>query len=284
MNDDDPEPDTPKRAIRPRRSPRVAFVAAAVTTLVVLIVGVVVAGVLAADEAPGPLVARADPLLPDLAMGPITSVAVGSTPTGEQRLRFDASIVNVGEGPFMLRASRPWFGDDSWNVEQWFEERNGGYSKAETPAGLIFGGDGHDHWHVRQVEVHQLETLDGQVLGSLEKQGFCFFDTDAYRTSLPNALGKAHWGAVGCQGEFGNRVHMGLSVGWSDEYPWHLLDERIDVTLVPDGIYRIRQIADPNHEFEESDEDNNETWVDVRLTTNAEGLRETEVIEAGPAP
>ena len=77
---------------------------------------------------------------------------------------------------------------------------------------------------------------------------------------------------------------MGLSVGWGDKYPWNLLDERIDVTGLPDGVYRIREIADPNNEFEESNEDNNETWVDVRLTTTADGLRATEVVQDGPAP
>lgn len=278
----------PQSAVSPRprrrRSRRVAVAVGLATLLVLVVVGVVAVASFTNDEPPGPLVARSDPLLPDLAMGPITSIAVGTTDTGEQRLRFDATIVNIGQGPFLLRASRPWFGDDSWAVEQWFEEANGAYSRAMTPADLIYGGDGHNHWHVRQVEVHQLETLDGKVLGSLVKQGFCFFDTDAYRTQLPGAPPGPHWGSVGCQGQFGTRAHMGLSVGWGDKYPWNLLDERIDVTGLPDGVYRIREIADPHNEFEESNEDNNETWVDVRLTTTADGLRATEVVQDGPAP
>jgi hypothetical protein len=137
---------------------------------------------------------------------------------------------------------------------------------------------------VRQVEVHQLETMDGTVLGRLVKQGFCFFDTDAYQAELPGAPEKAHWGARGCAGSFDTRVRMGLSVGWADKYPWHLLDERIDVTSVPDGTYRIRQIADPNNEFEESDETNNETWADITLVTLPDGNREARVLESGPAP
>jgi hypothetical protein len=137
---------------------------------------------------------------------------------------------------------------------------------------------------VKQVEVHQLETLEGEVLGRLVKQGFCFFDTDAYRAALPGAPQDAHWGARGCAGSFDTRVRMGLSVGWGDKYPWHLLDERIDVTGLPDGQYRIRQIADPNDEFEETDETNNETWVVVEFSTTPDGVRETTVIEAGPSP
>jgi hypothetical protein len=249
-----------------------------------LVVGAVVVSGAVADDAPGPVVARADPLLPDLAMGPIEDIAVGTLENGEQRLRFAATIVNIGEGPLLVRAERAPVGDDTWSVDQWIAERGGGYSVRPTGGELIFGGDGHNHWHVRQVEVHQLETLDGEVLGRLVKQGFCFFDTDAYRAELPGAPEDGPWTSKGCEGTFGMRVRMGLSIGWADKYPWNLLDERIDITGLPDGVYRIRQIADPNGEFEESDETNNETWVDVELTATADGLRETRVVQAGPAP
>lgn len=241
-------------------------------------------GAFASDDAPGPIVARSEPLLPDLAMGPIEDIAVGVTETGQQRLRFAATIVNIGDGPLLLRARRPWIGNEAWSVEQWIEEPTGGYSVSPTGADLVYGGDGHGHWHVRQVEVHQLETLDGEVLGRLVKQGFCFFDTDAYRTDLPGAPARAHWGGRGCATTVDTRVRMGLSVGWGDKYPWHLLDERIDVTGVPDGTYRIRQIADPNGVIEESDETNNETWVVIEMTTTSDGLRETTEIERGPLP
>jgi hypothetical protein len=252
--------------------------------IVIAIVGAWSFGAFAADDRPGVVVARTDPLLPDLAMGPIVDIAVGTTETGQQRLRFAATIVNIGAGPLIVRASRPWLGNDDWTVDQWIEERAGGYSVEPTTASLVYGGDGHNHWHVKQVEVHQIEALDGTVLGRLVKQGFCFFDTDAYRPTVAGTPAQAHWSARGCASTIDTRVRMGLSVGWGDTYPWHLLDERIDVTSLPDGRYRIRQIADPNHEFEESNESNNETWVIVDLKTTADGLRETTVVEAGPAP
>jgi hypothetical protein len=241
-------------------------------------------GAFAKDDAPGPLVARISPLLPDLAMGPIEEIAVGTTETGGQRLRFAATIVNIGEGAFVLRARRPWLGNENWSVEQWIEEEPGGYSARATGSSLIFGGDAHNHWHVKQVEAHQIETLEGDVLGRLVKQGFCFFDTDAYRPTLPGAPENVHWGSRGCAGTLDTRVRMGLSVGWGDKYPWHLIDERIDVTGLADGRYRIRQIADPNNEFEELDESNNETWALIDLVTTADGLRDATLVADGPAP
>jgi hypothetical protein len=275
-----PAPERPPRRWRDR-------LALPVTIAAALGVSAVLAwsfGAFAQDDAPGPLVARVNPLLPDLAMGPIEDIAVGVTENGDQRLRFAATIVNIGDGPLLVRARRTWLGNEDWAVEQWVAERAGGFSSRATGATLIYGGDNHHHWHVKQVEVHQIETLDGEVLGRLVKQGFCFFDTDTYRATLAGTPEHAHWGARGCAGSFDTRVRMGLSVGWGDKYPWHLLDERIDVTGLPDGQYRIRQIADPNDEIEESDETNNETWVVVALSTTADGLREATVVEVGPAP
>jgi hypothetical protein len=275
-----PAPEPPRKRWRDR-------LALPVTIAAALGVSAVLAwsfGAFAQDDAPGPLVARVTPLLPDLAMGPIEDIAVGRTETGDQRLRFAATIVNIGAGDLIVRARRPWIGGEDWSVEQWVAEKSGGYSARATGGTLIYGGDGHNHWHVKQVEVHQIETLEGEVLGRLVKQGFCFFDTDGYRLLLEGAPEDHHWGARGCASTTDTRVRMGLSVGWADKYPWHLLDERIDITGLADGPYRIRQIADPNNEFEETNESNNETWVVIELSTTTDGLRVADVVEEGPAP
>lgn len=224
------------------------------------------------------------PLLPDLAMGPITDVGVGTTASGGERLRFAATIVNIGDGPLLVQAVRSWPWTDDWAVRQRINERTGGFTETLTPATLVFGGDGHDHWHVKNVEAHELLSSSGLVLGRLVKQGFCFFDTDGYRLELAAAPSRPHWGSRGCAGKFDARVRMGLSIGWGDKYPWHLLDERIDITDVPDGQYRIRQIADPGQVFQESDETNNQTTLEVELFTRDDGLRDVRTIAAGPPP
>jgi hypothetical protein len=132
--------------------------------------------------------------------------------------------------------------------------------------------------------MHQIEWPDGKVLGRLVKQGFCFLDTDPYQPDLPGAPVHAAWGASGCASTLDTRVRMGLSVGWGDTYPWYLIDERIDVTDLPDGVYRLREIADPNNAFEELDETNNETWADIELTTLPSGVRSSSMVQAGPPP
>jgi len=271
----------PPRRIRWSTRRRLSVLLVAVIVVTAAAIGVVVAS---PGEGPPPLPVAVDPMLPDLAMGPIQDVGVGTTEVGNERLRFAATIVNIGDGPFLLRADRSWPWSDDWVVRQQVEERDGGYTETVTPAKLIYGGDGHNHWHVKFVEAHQLETLSGEIVGRLVKQGFCFFDTDAYALDLPGAPQAAHWGARGCAGNADTRVRMGLSVGWGDKYPWHLIDERIDVTEVPDGEYLIRQIADPSDEFDELDETNNETWLRIELFTRSDGLRDVRTLEAGPPP
>ena len=61
---------------------------------------------------------------------------------------------------------------------------------------------------------------------------------------------------------------MGLSAGWQDPYTWALPDQRLDITGLPDGRYRLVATADPNNWFREVDEKNNDAWADIVLKTS----------------
>jgi hypothetical protein len=229
-----------------------------------------------------PLSAPVDPRYPDMGMAPLGSILVGQDDAGRSFLRFSATLVNVGPGPAIVAAHRDLPFRDDWIVVQRVEDGAGGYSEREMGARLIFGGDGHDHWHIVGAEAHQLETLEGDIVGGLVKSGFCFFDNVNYRTTLPGAPPAAAHASTECGGRFDRDIAMGLSVGWGDEYQWYLLDQTIEITGVPDGRYRLRAIADPADQLEESDETNNDTWTVVELLT-AGGVRRVEVVEQGPA-
>lgn len=247
---------------------------------------VVAAAVLVAFRVSGPpsppLAAPIDPRYPDMGMAPLSSLLVGQDDSGRTFLRFSATLVNVGSGPAIVAAHRAFPFSDDWTVVQRVEDAAGGYSERETGARLIFGGDGHDHWHIVGAEAHQLETLEGDIVGGLVKSGFCFFDNVDYRTSLPGAPASATHVSTECGGQFDRDIAMGLSVGWGDEYQWYLLDQTIEITGVPDGRYRLRAIADPADQLVESNETNNDTWTVVDLLT-AGGVRRVDVVEQGPA-
>ena len=257
----------------------------------VAVIGVVLAAVLGATllvllrtsgpPAP-PLAAPMEPRYPDLGMAPLTNLLVGEDPDKRIFLRFSATLVNVGSGPLLVAAHRPLPVGDDWRVVQRVEDAAGGYSERETGARLLFAGDAHDHWHVVGAEAHQLETLDGEIVGGLVKSGFCFFDNVNHATDLPGAPPQATHSSAECGTEFDRDIAMGLSIGWGDEYQWYLLDQTIEITGVPDGRYRLRAVADPADLFKEANETNNDTWTVVDLTT-VDGRRRVDSVEQGPS-
>ena len=127
------------------------------------------------------------------------------------------------------------------------------------------------------MESHRLEAPDGRVLGEVVKSGFCFFDTNAVTPAVPGAPAKPVYRTSDCGAPLDTRVRMGLSVGWGDEYPWHLFQQEITIDGVPPGRYRLRAIADPFGWFDELDEDNNDVWTDIELS-DIDGFPDVQVI------
>lgn len=247
---------------------------------------VVVAAVAAnlALRGPQPLPVRVNPLLPDLVMGPIEEVMGGLQEfTGDPVVRVEATIVDKGAGDFLASARRDFPWSDHWTVYQRIMEAGGGFTERATAADLIFAGAPHSHWHIQNMEAHRLERTDtGEVLHEVIKQGFCPFDTDHYFADLAGSPAKPVHVESDCEGPaWVTSLTMGVSVGWGDKYPWHMIEQSIDIAGVPDGRYRIREIADPNNWFEESDETNNETWVDVDIVTQG-GIPTVTVVDRAP--
>lgn len=218
------------------------------------------------------------PRLPDLGMAPLTDIQIDRS-GGARRLRFTTEIVNVGAGPFAVtgRRSSTSFGVMS-SVRQLLTYDDGSVGALRTQAVMEYSGDGHDHWHIRELERYALQRVgSSREVGRGAKTGFCFFDSNAYRTSLPGAPSSPVYG--GCGGPSSLTVNMGLSVGWGDVYPWWLTFQWIDITGLPNGDYIVRAQADPYAWFTESTKANNATWTRIRISANDQ----VTVLEQGPA-
>ncbi len=223
-------------------------------------------------------------LLPDLGMAQLADLQIQNSGT-EKQLRFSTTIVNVGAGPFELTGRRPDNNTTDMTATQRIYDSAGDYRDRPTDAGVFYSGDGHDHWHVRDLEDYDLFRLDASgnvvepaVVEQIEKIGFCFFDNANYGSSEPEQY-------VGCEG--GNpdalRVTMGLSEGWGDRYGSNTVGQYLDITGVSDGRYRLQVKADGGSEeganrFLESDETNNSTWADLQITGNT-----VTVLQYGPS-
>jgi hypothetical protein len=238
-------------------------------------------GVLAlvAVGAAGPAAAASD-LLPDLGMAPLTDLRYQGTSDGRRLLRFTTRIVNVGAGRFELAGRRESTAQALMSVEQHVYADDGTFGVVPIPgATMFYAGDGHQHWHVTDLERYDLEKLDnGNKAGVGAKEGFCFFDNVKYRLTLPLAPQSPVYTGCGTASALG--VTMGLSVGWGDEYNWALPGQWIDITTAQPGRYRLTAIADPNGHFVERTTTNNATWVDVQIKPN--GAR-PQILGSGPS-
>jgi hypothetical protein len=208
--------------------------------------------------------------LPDLGMARLAGPRIDRV-GGQRVLRFDAIVVNVGDGAFELRGARPNTATALMSVQQRIFAADGAHRDVPSPAVLYYGGDGHDHWHVRDLQLYQLFDLDsGAPLGVGAKGGFCFFDNvdinrldprppRYLRETLPPVCGR-----TGQELE----VTMGLSVGWGDLYAAWLPDQYIPLGEVT-GPVRLHATVDPDGWFAERDRSNNVTWIDLDLTENS---------------
>ena len=232
-------------------------------------------------EEPDPPVGA--PMLPDIAPAPPLDPQL-SREDGRWLLRFSTLLVNVGDGDFVLRATRD---DGGWEVDQDVQYSEAGAKVVRTPADLVWGGDGHDHWHVRRVAINRLLPLDadGRVSAGSKgwpdaKVGFCYYDgirqfDDASQVEV--------YSRQSCGGEGDAAIGMGLSWGWGDIYPFMLPGQSVDVTDIRDGRYRLRVEVDERRWFREARRDNNATWTDLTLATIGRGDRILRDIRQGPS-
>lgn len=243
--------------ISTRRKARIglAATALALATLVCLLaVGAAAVAAAPADK------------LPDLSMLKPTSLRMENS-GGQRRLRMSTTIVNTGKGPFETRASRRSTSEPTMNVSQRIYNTAGGTRVHSTTEIAQYAGDGHNHWHVQHVASYELYSATGKgpLLRRDSKVGFCFFDTNAYRLSLPGAPESRQYAQSGCGTKSSLFVKNGLSVGWSDVYPWNIGLQWINVTGLAAGEYLLKLTADPNGQFEEMSTTNNCNWTRIRI-------------------
>lgn len=222
-------------------------------------------------------------VMPDLAPEPPVDLR---TRTEGDRLtvRFSSTLVNVGQGDFILRGTRTF---DEWAVEQEISYSEGGGELRPTSAIMVWGGDGHEHWHIERVATYTLYRLDdsGEVVDDDialpdAKVGFCFYD---HTRSFEDGPAEAVYSHEDCGDQEDNEIRMAMSVGWSDIYDFDLPGQSIEITDLEDGFYRVVGVADPQNWFEEADEENNMTWIDFELMTQ-DDLRLASLIDVGPNP
>jgi len=145
-------------------------------------------------------------------------------------LRFGTRIGNIGNAD--LRLGRPNENDPRWHFDEC-----------------------HGHYHLTAYaayELHDVTTGERLPIGS--KNGFSVIDIGVYDPALA---------PDGCRGY--NGENQGITMGCQDTYGRNLQCQWIDITDVPDGIYDLVVVTNPDNELVELNYDNNTARVRVEL-------------------
>jgi hypothetical protein len=203
---------------------------------------------------------------PHLRNGKLSDIRIDtSTLSGRRLLRYTTKIYNVGAGAFELQGTRSST-TSPWTVQQRLYNSDGTVnSTVATNVTLVYSGDGHMHWHVRDLELGELTRRDNGVkVGTSAKRGFCFYDNIDYNSSAP-AFYLSSTNSCALNNPDALSVMMGLSVGWGDIYVSSLPDQWVDITGLAAGRYRLTERINSSLGLS-ADLSSNETWVDLRLT------------------
>jgi len=238
-------------------------------------VGSAVAAIVAAGGSAPPAPA-ATSLLPHLRNARVTHLSVDTTTiSGRRLLRYTSKIVNVGVGRLELRGTRASTSVAEMSVTQRVFDNSGGFSDVRTSGSIFFAGDGHNHWHLRDLDLGTLTRLDnGAKVGTSAKRGFCFFDNSNYSATSPAFYTQTGSCASGNQAALS--AVMGLSVGWADVYGADLYAQWVDITTLKSGRYRLVEQINSNLGLV-ADLSDNQTWVDLKLSGNS-----VRIVQYGP--
>ena len=182
---------------------------------------------------------------------------------GSLRLKFTTVIWNAGEGPMEIRGSSD--PDDGEVRVRQIVHRSAGGTREAGAVGTFDYDHRHGHIHLSSFARYELWTLDGDVPVTLvavnPKVGFCLMDNlrvDAARAAEDPVYDQ------GCEA-----TRQGISPGWGDQYVAHLYEQDLVIDGLPDGRYRLVNVANPDGVLAEADRSNNAAHLDLELRDGA---------------
>ena len=190
------------------------------------------------------------------------------TKPGRVLLRAGNSIDSIGRGPAELHGVR--IGRRYMRGRQRIYRRAGGRIGLRTGARIFFKfvpGQTF-YWKFQHAARFELWRLDAdgrreEFVRRGPKVSYCLRDLQHTRPRLSRSPRFRHY--PGCStNPAARRRTLGTSIGWSDVYPSNYPEQWIDVTGLR-GCFAYAHMADPLNHLYESNEDNNDAQVIVRL-------------------
>jgi Lysyl oxidase len=190
------------------------------------------------------------------------------TKAGHTVLRAGNVIDSIGAGPAELHGNR--IGPRFMKARQRIYTRRGKRIGVATGARLEFkfAHQSRYWWKFHNAARFELWRVDrqGRRMRRVRrgpKVSYCLRDLTRTRPQLRRSPGGPFYPACSTNAN-AQRVTLGTSIGWADIYPPAYPEQWIDVTGLR-GCFAYVHIADPENGIYESNEDNNEAQVIVRL-------------------
>lgn len=202
------------------------------------------------------------------------------------RFRFTTAVDNAGDGPLVVVGQRAP-GQSTMSVRQGFQEVVNGpvpttYAAAQRATAMTMYYEPakmHEHWHLLGFEHFMLTTLNGNVIVTDRKNGFCL--GDRYETADADTLtnnvdddGDAPQDKLSDFLEATNCDHLqpqattvteGISVGRGDDYTYDVDFQWLDLTSAPSGVYDIVNTVNADHTILESNYDNDSSSIAISI-------------------
>jgi hypothetical protein len=199
----------------------------------------------------------------------IPPAAMSIVGTGSSRVfQYTHDTFEGGNGPLEIQPVYNAASGNYQGIQHIYSLTNGSLTVAQSMpvAGAFVFDPAHLHFHFPFVTYGLYNSNPDGSIGTLvapsTKDGFCIDNSFIYDSLLPNA-GFGTWGSCGDP-----TTLRGLSIGAVDEYDQTDLGQAITIGTLPDGIYWLRAVVDPNNFLAESDKSNNETDVQMQFTSN----------------
>ncbi|QZY30238.1 lysyl oxidase family protein [Nocardioides coralli] len=210
---------------------------------------------------------------------------IGLNRKGTQ-LRFGANVWNGGGGPLVVDGFRPADGhghDHHMVAYQYFFDGEGNQTGYEQIGRFHWHGANHQHWHFEDFAGYRLLDSDMNLAVRSRKASFCLANTDAVDYTIPDAdwqPGNTDLGSA-CGGRDALSLRQVLSNGSGDTYHQYRAGQAFGIKNLPDGVYYIEVVANPNGIIVESDETDNVSLRKVRIGTGRKGKRFVRVPRVG---
>lgn len=204
-------------------------------------------------------------LLPDLRVEKLVETYIGNL-SDKRMLRFSGTFANVGSGPLEL-IGKPNEESNKIEASQIIYGENG--NKSEHYAGSFILHPTHNHWHFENFVSFSLFSVrdDGSVGNEIISTGkvtYCIHDYAPLPDEYPGKPDSIVY--PWCTTSFGTQ---GISVGWVDTYKADVPGQELDISNLPDGVYALQAVADPENRIVEEDENNNTTLDYLEIKGNS---------------